>query len=102
MGMVAAESEGMTMFEPTGCSKCFRTGFHGRTGVFEVIEFGEPGWDRGCGRRHENPWSHAISEGRSCDLLRAAARKVAQGVTTIDEVRRIIQAPSGMSMLFSH
>lgn len=88
--LVGAETERVTLFEPAGCSHCFGTGFRGRTGIFEVIEFGEPGWDRSGRGRDESRWSHALLAGRSCDLLRAATRKVVQGVTTIDEVRRVI------------
>lgn len=88
--LVGSETERVTLFEPTGCSHCFGTGFRGRTGIFEVIEFGEPGWDRSGRGRDESRSSHALLAGRSCDLLRAAARKVVQGVTTIDEVRRVI------------
>lgn len=92
IGLTAAEADRVTLFEPTGCSHCCGTGFRGRTGVFEVIDLGKPGWDHSAHGRGETRWSHALFAGRSCDILRAAGRKVAEGVTTIDEVRRVIPA----------
>jgi type II secretory ATPase GspE/PulE/Tfp pilus assembly ATPase PilB-like protein len=88
-GLVGGGANRLTLFDATGCSHCFGTGFRGRTGVFEVIEFGEPGWDRSGTGRSKSRWSHALLAGRTCDLLGAAARKVVRGITTIDEVRRV-------------
>lgn len=92
MGLTGAEADRVTLFEPTGCPHCCGTGFRGRTGIFEVIDFGEPGWDHRADGRGETRWSDALLAGRSCDILRAAGRKVAEGVTTLDEVRRVIPA----------
>jgi len=78
------------LFEPAGCMRCLGTGYHGRTAVFEVVELDDPIGDRAAGTRGPGRWSRAITSGRSTDLLLAAARKVARGVTTIDEVSRIL------------
>jgi type II secretory ATPase GspE/PulE/Tfp pilus assembly ATPase PilB-like protein len=77
-----------TLNEPAGCPRCLGTGYRGRTGIFEVIELGGQtgGWKR-PGPTH---WPRAFAMGRSCDLLRAAALKVVQGTTTLEEVRRIL------------
>lgn len=88
--LIGDETGQVTLFQPTGCPRCFGTGFRGRTGVFEVIELGEPGWDCSGLERGKSQWPNALLTGRSCDLLRAAARKVVRGITTIDEVRRIL------------
>jgi len=81
------------LYEPAGCPRCLWTGFRGRTGIFEVIELDEPLGRRGGLARDGSRWSAAIAEGRSCDLAHAAARKVAAGTTTVEEVRRLIALP---------
>jgi general secretion pathway protein E len=71
------------------CSRCSGTGFHGRTGIYELFTLDE------ATRR-------LVSERASLDTLRAAARsrdmatlrddgmaKVAAGVTTVEEVLRV-------------
>lgn len=80
------EVERATPFEPTGCPRCLGTGFHGRTGVFEVIEFeGHGGVPGGVPERPRSP-----TAGRSCDLLVAASRLVGRGLTTLEEVGRVL------------
>jgi general secretion pathway protein E len=71
------------------CSQCSGTGYHGRTGIYELFTLDE------ATRR-------LVSERSSLDALRAAARsrematlrddgmtKVAAGVTTVEEVLRV-------------
>jgi type II secretory ATPase GspE/PulE/Tfp pilus assembly ATPase PilB-like protein len=78
------------LYEAVGCPRCLGTGYRGRTGVFEVIEFADPITRRGNGVRGRSGWDEAITDGRSCDLLLAAARKVVAGITTIAEVQRLL------------
>jgi type II secretory ATPase GspE/PulE/Tfp pilus assembly ATPase PilB-like protein len=87
-GLGAEEVERATLFEPTGCPACHGTGYHGRTGVFEVIEIGPAGRAQGSGSQPLD--LKKLVAGRSCDLATAVARKVARGLTTIDEVQRVL------------
>jgi len=77
--------------ESSGCEACGMTGFHGRTGVFEVWKVGEEG------RR-------VIAAGAGAAKLRAAARadgmaslqqaglvKVLEGVTSLRELARVLK-----------
>jgi type II secretory ATPase GspE/PulE/Tfp pilus assembly ATPase PilB-like protein len=82
-----------SLYEPVGCPRCLGTGYRGRTGVFEVVEL--EGWMTGAagGARGAAGWSRAIESGRSHDLLQAAARKVARGTTSIEEVHRVLPTP---------
>jgi len=94
-GLSNEEADEATLFGPTGCPDCLGTGYRGRTGVFEVIELGERMRQRGRPSGDGLSWSHALAEGRSCDLSRSAARKVGQGLTTIEEIRRILPMQPG-------
>ena len=73
-----------------GCERCYGTGYSGRVGAFEVMPISDA-------------LSHMILKGRSAMQIRtkavdeglltlrqAALLKAAQGLTTMDEVRRVI------------
>jgi MSHA biogenesis protein MshE len=74
----------------TGCSFCANTGFHGRSAIFELLEF-------------NNPMSEALRKNNQAEfhklatealvgkiLLNDAYRLVSEGVTTISEMIRVI------------
>ena len=78
-----------TVYEGKGCSKCGRTGYAGRVGVYELLTVDDDLRDLVVS-------SPAISElreyarSRNLKSLRYdALRKVREGLTTIDEVTRI-------------
>lgn len=56
------KDETLTLYRGLGCASCFRTGFHGRTGVYEMIKMDEN-------------LRHAIFEQATHNELRAVARK---------------------------
>jgi general secretion pathway protein E len=80
---------GDTVFRGAGCEHCRRTGFRGRSGIFEMMEF--------SGRIQE-----AVRAGVELDQLRSLVRadgtrslfadgmdRVKRGVTTLEEVVRV-------------
>lgn len=73
-----------------GCSYCGGTGFRGRTAVHEVLRI-SPDVRRLIAERRteEELVEQALSEGFQ-PLHVTAGRKVAEGVTTLDEVRRVV------------
>jgi len=81
------------VFKPVGCLECRNTGYLGRQGIYEIM-----------------PLSDSLQEviGDRCDLLQlrrqamkegmrtlrlSGAQKVAQGLTTIEEVMRVAPPP---------
>ncbi len=87
-----APGEGDKIYSAPGCEKCHYEGFVGRTGVAEVLRI----------TRHIRPMilrrksaqeirQQALREGM-LDLRRAALLKVAQGLTSTEEVVRTIPA----------
>lgn len=74
-----------------GCSRCRGTGFQGRLGVFELLQINE------SVREHIVAYtSKAAMEAAACgagmrSMLDDGWRKVRDGLTTIDEVFRVIQ-----------
>ena len=73
-----------------GCAQCGFTGYHGRTGIFEVLPIDETLRDMvlACATHHDlETYAHSIG----CNTLAdAAARKVAEGATTVEERFRIL------------
>ena len=81
-------SGGVRPFKPVGCLECRHTGFKGRAGLYELIVVSDaaraqvhPALDMGALRRQ------AMKDGMR-PLRLAGAMKVAEGLTTMDEVLR--------------
>ena len=77
-----------TIYRAVGCERCHGTGFHGRTGIYELIAV-------------DNELRQLIHENSSEQLLRHASpnengtirddgrRKVLSGITTVQEILRV-------------
>ena len=80
---------GDTVYEPKGCEWCSATGFHGRLGVFEVIEV-TPRVRQAIGPKTDatDLEKVALAEGMTT-MTDDGVAKCRAGVTTIDEVFRV-------------
>ncbi|MBL8087617.1 MAG: Flp pilus assembly complex ATPase component TadA [Chthonomonas sp.] len=90
---VAGETQGeITLFKGAGCDKCNGTGYKGRTGVHELMEINDPIRDAIL---HRSP-SHVVRKSAEENGMRSlqddAVQKILMGVTTVDEVLRVIYA----------
>ena len=81
-------SGGVRPYKPVGCLECRNTGYRGRAGLYELLLMSDaaratvhPNLDAGALRRQ------AVKEGMR-PLRLAGAMKVAEGLTTLDEVLR--------------
>ena len=79
-----------TFFKPVGCDECRQTGFLGRMGIYEMMTL-TPSL-----RKKITPESdaleirkHAVKEGMT-RLRISGAQKVAMGLTTIEEVLKVV------------
>ncbi|MEH3409555.1 type II secretion system protein GspE [Enterobacter quasiroggenkampii] len=81
-------------WQPTGCERCYH-GFYGRVAIFEVLGI-------------DNALRQAIASGAGTDVIEASARlagmislfehgcmAVEQGLTTIEELLRVLGMPNG-------
>lgn len=75
---------------PVGCEACGKTGYRGRTGVFEVLEF----TDRVRQLVMDSAPAHVIEAAAKKDgmktMLERSIQKVLSGETTLSEVQRTI------------
>ncbi len=85
-------SGGVRPFRPVGCNACRQTGFRGRVGLYELLAMGDesrravhPAHDISALRRH------AVKDGMR-PLRLAGLMRVAEGLTTVDEVLRATPA----------
>jgi type IV pilus assembly protein PilB len=76
-----------------GCYQCLNTGYHGRTGVFEVLANDEMIQEMILKRRSAQEITRAaIAEGKLRTLKDDAASKVIQGITTLEEAASAVMA----------
>ncbi len=82
-----------SVFVPTGCLECRRTGYLGRIGVYEVLQL-TPGLRRIIGPETEISTLRAQGVREGMQPLRLdGAKKVHAGVTTIEEVMKVAPPP---------
>jgi len=80
---------GSDMIRPRGCGACFKTGYRGRVGIFEVLVVDDDLRDlvkSKAGSREYRAW---LAERHVSSLRRAGFERVREGVTTVDEVMRV-------------
>lgn len=82
------EDRPLTLYRPGGCTECRHTGYHGRTGIHEIIEV-----DATLeGMIHDNASEQqmeAYARTRSPGILQSGRDKVIAGITTLREVLRV-------------
>ncbi|MBW8035463.1 MAG: type II secretion system protein GspE [Planctomycetes bacterium] len=84
--------EDLTLYMGSGCSKCFETGYRGRTGVYELMTMTEDIRDLVYKRQSAGVIKRTAIEGGMRTLRMDGAQKVLQGETTIAEVLRVTQS----------
>jgi general secretion pathway protein E len=72
-----------------GCDRCMGTGFRGRTGIFEVVEFDDDLRDLVKAKAPARAYREIYLRRRIPSLRRAGMMKIQAGVTTVDEVLRV-------------
>ena len=81
-------AEGQTIYRAIGCDRCGHTGYHGRTGIYELIVVD----DRLREMIHDEAGEHELSEyahRRHGTLFQDGCRCALSGQTTLEEVLRV-------------
>lgn len=78
-----------TLFEPTGCEKCFGTGYLGRTAVFELFDITPAIGEKILNDANSYEIRKAAIENGMLTLLQHALLKVIAGETSLEEVERV-------------
>jgi len=81
-----------TFFVGEGCSRCFQTGYRGRTGIYEVMLINEPIQELIYRQETAGQIKRLALQAGMQTLRMDGARKVLAGITTVSEVLRVTQA----------
>jgi CheY-like chemotaxis protein len=73
-----------------GCPKCLQTGAKGRIGIHEVLEVNDEVRDLIAGRATEQAIRKAAKRAGMRSMFEDGLEKSAQGLTTLDEVLRVV------------
>jgi type II secretory ATPase GspE/PulE/Tfp pilus assembly ATPase PilB-like protein len=86
-----------TLWSAAGCKECQNLGYHGRTGVFELWRLDETDYDLLLSHASEHALRERFNAKSDHTLLQDAFAKVADGTTSLAEVRKL----GGLSPLHS-
>lgn len=84
--------EGSAIFGPAGCEECFGTGYSGRIGIFEVMSMSHEVRQLIANARPRVELEAASIRAGMVPLRHAALLKVAQGITTTEDILRDVSA----------
>ncbi|MEX0775610.1 MAG: ATPase, T2SS/T4P/T4SS family [Phycisphaeraceae bacterium] len=91
LGFSAADLEGRTIYKAVGCSKCNKTGYRGRQGIYELMIMNSELRDLAFKRAPLVQMRQAAMATGMRNLLGDGKLKILEGATTMDEVSRITQ-----------
>ena len=80
-----------------GCDHCFQTGYHGRVGIFEMMTANEEIQDLVVKRAPLSEVRQAALANGMKTLKQDGFQKVVEGITTIEEVMRVVFTAGGGS-----
>jgi len=89
-GFTAAEIKKLVPYGPVGCTSCRETGFRGRQAVFEIMEMDEELTHLTLRHAPADELREVAIERGMVTLRRDALDKVIAGVTSLDEVDRVV------------
>jgi type II secretory ATPase GspE/PulE/Tfp pilus assembly ATPase PilB-like protein len=85
-----SENEGKALFAPKGCQACQMQGYSARAGVFEVLHISRALRDLIADARPTKSIRAAAAAEKMLEFRQSALLKVAQGLTSTEEVFRVI------------
>jgi len=81
-------------YEAVGCLECRNTGYKGRVGIYEMLQFTPKLKQLITEKFDADALREAAIRGGMKPLRLRGAQKVAEGVTTIEEVMRVVPPPT--------
>ena len=90
------------MYVPVGCAECDNTGYRGRVGIYEMLVFDET--IRNAVRKglRDHELSNLARSGGMRTMQQDAMEKVKQGLTTLEEVARVIHFEESTALHCRH
>ncbi|MDB4933934.1 MAG: Type fimbrial assembly, ATPase PilB [Labilithrix sp.] len=82
-------AKGTKVVKPKGCSECLRTGYKGRTGIFEVVMVDDDMRELIKHKASPREYRLLLKKRGVSTLRRIGLMKVKEGLTTVEEVVRV-------------
>ncbi|HDL65073.1 MAG TPA: type II secretion system protein GspE [Proteobacteria bacterium] len=92
IGLTPDDIKDGELYRGVGCDKCYQSGYMGRRGIFEILLVDEDIRSMVLARTNTGEIKKVALQKGMLTLRMSGARKVAEGITTIDEVIRVTQA----------
>ena len=89
VGLSPDDVEGITLYRGAGCNRCGGLGYHGRLGIFELMEMNEELRNLTFSKAPTNEIREKARSYGMLTLMEDGLRKIIQGITTIDEILRV-------------
>ncbi|MGB5457254.1 MAG: ATPase, T2SS/T4P/T4SS family [Gammaproteobacteria bacterium] len=87
-----ADRNGMKLVQGRGCEECYDSGYKGRIGIHEVLEADARLQDLITGNPSRDELEHYMEVSHHQSLFDDGLERVASGLTTIEEVSRVINS----------
>jgi type IV pilus assembly protein PilB len=87
---VAAMNDGITFYRKVGCPRCNQTGYRGRIGIFQLLTMTEEIETLAVTRAGRDEIERAAIRGGMRTLWDDGIAKVASGLTSIEELTRVV------------
>jgi type II secretory ATPase GspE/PulE/Tfp pilus assembly ATPase PilB-like protein len=91
LGFKDEDLEGQTIYKGAGCKFCHGTGYHGRSGLFELLELNNEIRELAFNRAPTAQLRKVSRTSGMKTLLMDGRNKIIKGVTTPEEVARVAQ-----------
>ncbi len=91
IGIDAKAADKKSLYRAVGCKNCLRTGYRGRTGIFELLVLDDDIRSLILKNYDSNTIKKTATNRGMLTLRQDGAKKVLNGVTTIEEVLRVTQ-----------
>ncbi len=88
-GLDPQEVRRMIFYKAVGCKECYRTGYRGRTGIFEILSMDETIKSMVLAGAGHDEIVKAARERGMMSLMQAGVKKVQEGAVTLEELLRV-------------
>ncbi|MGO8705089.1 MAG: GspE/PulE family protein [Candidatus Brocadiia bacterium] len=88
-GLDPQEVRRMIFYKAVGCKECYRTGYRGRTGIFEILSMDETIKSMVLAGSGHDEMVKAAREKGMMSLMQAGVKKVQEGAVTLEELLRV-------------
>ena len=86
---VAAQTDGTVLYRKRGCPRCGQTGYRGRVGIYQLLEMNETLGELAAKHASREDLERAALQSGMKTLWDDGMAKVAQGLTSIEELARV-------------